>query len=206
VTTLPATTLPVTTLPAPAKLQPVAVTGAGVVCAIAGNLNELATALRQGHCGISAYHHPDAPSISCAATLRDFSWRDNLEPLLGEYPDIASRARKVLNNNTPSASLNTCAAVQAVIQAGYGADSGAVLDNTGIIVAGNNLDQAFIAENWHRFRNAETRINPKYAITFQDSNHIGTLSEILAIRGPGCTIGAASASGNAALFNAMQWI
>lgn len=195
-----------TTSSLPKRIQPVAVTGAGVVCAIAGNLTELAAALRQGRCGISAYHNPAAPSIRCAATLRNVSWREALEPLLLERPELAKRTRKVLNNNSPAACLSVCAALQAVAQAGYGEDSGSILDTAGIIVAGNNLDQDFIAENWQRFRDINRIINPKFAITFQDSNHIGTLSEILAIRGPGCTIGAASASGNAALFNAIQWI
>jgi malonyl-ACP decarboxylase len=183
----------------------VAVTGAGVVCSIAGSISELSVALRRGQCGITHYDNPDSPSIQFAAPLTSFSWGEALEPLLLDRPDMARRARRVLNNNNPSTCLSTCAAVQAYVHAGLG-DGSQGLEDTGLIVAGNNLDQELISQNWHRFRQAGRWINPKYAITYQDSNQLGSLSEILALRGAGCTLGAASASGNAALCNAFHWI
>ena len=183
----------------------VAVTGAGVVCSIAGNAAELEEALRQGRCGISSHHDPESPSIQVAATIRDFSWQEAMEPYLREYPELGGRVRKVLNNNNPSTCLSAYAAIQAYVQAELGTGP-RNLDDMGLIVAGSNLDQEFMIQNWSRFRKAGRRMNPKYAITFLDSNQLGSLSEMFAIHGTGCTIGAASASGNAALFNAFHWI
>jgi len=176
-----------------------------VICSIAESVAELTAALRQGRCGITRYDNPDSPSIRAAATLRGFSWRQVLEPLLLDRPDMAARAKKVLNNNNPSTCLSVCAAIQACAQAEL-RDEHNRLPDTGLIVAGSNLDQEFISQNWHRFSQAGRWINPKYAIAFHDSNQLGSLSEILALRGAGCTVGAASASGNAALCNAVQWI
>ena len=189
----------------PGSGQAVAVTGAGVVCSIAGNVTELVAALRRGQCGITHYDDPDSPSIRFAATLRNFSCRDALDASLLDLPDMGSRARRVLNNNNPSTCLSACAAVQAYVQAELG-DGSKSLDDTGLIVAGSNLDQEFISRNWHRFRSTGRWINPKYAIAYHDSNQLGSLSEILALRGIGFTVGAASASGNAAICNAVQWI
>jgi len=189
----------------PDPAHAVAITGTGVVCSIANNVAELGTALQRGESGICQYDDPDSPSVTLAATLRDFSWSDTLEPFLVGWPEMARRARKVLNNNTPSTRLSACSAVQAYRQANLG-DGSRAIDDTGLIVAGSNVDQAFIAQNCQRFRDAGHWINPKYAIAYNDSNQLGSLSEILALRGPGCTLGAASASGNAAIYNAVQWI
>lgn len=191
--------------PTPGRDRAVAVTGAGVVCSIAGSVAELGTALRQGRCGVTRYDDPDTPSIRVAATLRDFSWQAALEPFMCDYPDLGRRAGRVLNTNNPSTALSACAAIQAYVQAGLG-DGSERLEDTGLIVAGSNLDQKYMADNWHRFRKTGRWIDPKYALSFHDSNQLGSLSEILALRGAGCTLGAASASGNAALFNAVQWI
>src|SRR3981081_4938877 len=78
-------------------------------------------------------------------------------------------------------------------------------DELGIIVAGSNLAHSYTVENWKRFSESG-RMNPRYALSFFDSNQVGCLSEILAIRGPGLTIGAAAASSNAALFQGFHSI
>jgi malonyl-ACP decarboxylase len=176
----------------------------GLVCSIAENVAEFEKALRGGRCGVSRLEAPTSQAVTVGAVVRDFHWEKSRERYFLESPDILKRARKVLNNNTSSTLLSVSAAVEAYHDAQLG-DGTVSLDDTCLIVAGSNLDQQYIAHNWARIRDRQL-VNPKYAINFMDSNQLGSLSEILSIRGAGLTIGAASASGNAALFNAYQWI
>ncbi|MDD2709949.1 MAG: beta-ketoacyl synthase N-terminal-like domain-containing protein [Verrucomicrobiae bacterium] len=186
----------------------VVVTGLGIVCSIAQNVSEFARGLREGRCGITSLDDPSAPSgqtSQIGGVIRGFSWQNWLENLKPAHPLLFSRARKALNNTTDSTRFSACAAMQAYLDAKLG-DGSQPLDDVGLIVGGNNLSQGYIAQNAEKFRQPNRRINPKYAISFFDSNQVGSISEILSLRGMGFTIGAASASGNAAIFNAFQWI
>jgi malonyl-ACP decarboxylase len=183
---------------------PIAITGMGVVCSIAQNVPDFAQAIRNGCCGIAHLPTKKNHSVQIAALVRDFKWQDWLVTLKNVEPDLHLRTRKILHNTTNSTRLSACAAIQAFRDARLGE-----VDETptelGIIVAGHNLAQDYIADNWARF--VETgRPNPRYALSFFDTNQVACLSEILSIRGPGFTVGAGPASSNAALFQAFHWL
>ena len=184
-------------------LNAVVITGMGIVCSIGANLEEFHTALRAGRCGISRVDS-DNPSRRFAATLDTFdfeSWLARLEP---SAPSLFRRARKVLANTTDSTRWSVCAAIHAVLHAGV-TDFDLGTRPCGIIVAGSNLAQNYITKNCLSF-SAKGHLNPRYAISFWDTNQVGCLSEILSIHGPGITVGAGAASGNAAIFQAFHWI
>jgi malonyl-ACP decarboxylase len=183
---------------------PVAITGLGVICSIAHTIPEFTRAIREGRHGITKLPVDASHSVRIGAMVKDFVWQDWVESLKADQPAFFSRARKVLKNTTESTRLSAYAAIQAVRDAGLSEQEGPA-DEFGLIVAGSNLAQDYIIENWLRFRETG-RPNPRYALSFLDSNQVGCLSEILSIRGPGFTIGAAAASGNAALFQAFHWI
>ncbi len=187
----------------------ISITGMGVVCRMAHDVEAFAQALKAGHCGITRLPEP-TPSVKVAATMGDFAWQDRLQSLLGRLPSALDRhrlARRLLQNSPDSTRWSTCAALEAFLQSdnGDGLSFPEAGERTGLIVAGSNLSQEMVAPNLHRFRE-EGRMNPRYAFTFLDTHQVGVISEILGLRGPGVTLGAASASGNAALFNAMGWL
>jgi malonyl-ACP decarboxylase len=184
--------------------SPVSITGMGVICSIAWSIPDFVHALRDGRCGITHLSANEKQAVQIGALIRGFEWRQWLETLKTAEPFIYMRARKVLNNTTESTRLSACAAIQAFRDARLG-ESPEATEALGIIVAGSNLTQNYIAQNWARFEETG-RPNPRYALAFFDSNQVGCLSEILSIRGPGFTIGAAAGSGNAALFQAFHWI
>lgn len=184
--------------------SPVAITGMGVVCSIAKTVPEFTQAIREGRHGITNLPVDEYHSVRIGALVTDFEWQGWMESLKSGEPALYARTRKVLNNTTESTRLSAYAAIQAVRNSGFG-ELGDVADEFGLIVAGSNLAQDYIVKNWLRFRDTG-RPNPRYALSFLDSNQVGCLSEILSIRGPGFTIGAAAASGNAALFQAFHWI
>jgi malonyl-ACP decarboxylase len=176
----------------------------GVICSVALAVPDFVRALREGRCGITHLPVSEKQTVQIGALIQDFRWRDYLNVLETEEPVLCARARKVLNNTTDSTRLSACAAIQAFGRAQLGEREEPGMD-CGIIVAGSNLSQDYIVENWTRFQETG-HANPRYALSFSDSNQLGCLSEILAIRGPGLTVGAAAASGNAALFQAFHWI
>jgi malonyl-ACP decarboxylase len=184
--------------------SPVAITGLGVICSIAHTIPEFTRAIQEGRHGIAKLPVDENQSVRIGALVKDFVWQDWVESLKADQPAFYVRARKVLKNTTESTRLSACAAIQAVHDAGL-SQLESVADEFGLIVAGSNLAQDYIIQNWLRFRETG-RPNPRYALSFLDSNQVGCLSEILSIRGPGFTIGAAAASGNAALFQAFHWI
>jgi malonyl-ACP decarboxylase len=184
--------------------SPVAITGMGVICSIAQTIPEFIKAIREGQHGITNLPVDENRSVRIGALVKDFVWQGWVESLKSKQPDFYTRARKVLKNTTESTRFSAYAASQAVWDAGF-SDLAGVADEVGLIVAGSNLAQDYMMQNWLRFRETG-RPNPRYALSFQDSNQVGCLSEILSIRGPGFTIGAAAASGNAALFQAFHWI
>jgi malonyl-ACP decarboxylase len=154
----------------------VSVTGMGTVNAIAASVAEFADALRAG---------------VRAATA--FSWQQ-------EAWD--ARARKVLRNNTNSTRLSACVVAQALRMSGEAAPP----DRTGLIVAGNNLHQQYIADNMRTLESEAGTINARYALCYADTNQVGSLTDIFGIRGMSYTVGGASASGNVALLHAWNWL
>jgi malonyl-ACP decarboxylase len=186
------------------RSSPVAITGMGVVCSIAHAIPEFIEAIREGRHGITNLPVDENHSVRIGALIENFGWQSWVESLKSREPGIYARARKVLNNTTESTRLSAYVATQAVLDAGLG-ELGDAADEIGLIVGGSNLAQDYITQNWLRFRETG-RPNPRYALSFLDSNQVGCLSEILSIRGPGFTVGAAAASGNAALFQAFHWI
>jgi malonyl-ACP decarboxylase len=182
----------------------VMITGMGIVCSIAQTVQEFVEAIREGRSGITKLPEQYNHSVRIGAWIKDFSWQNWLNKLSDLDPAIHRRACKILNNTTDSTRLSACGAIQA-FQNAHSAGMNKTPDELGIIVAGSNLAQSYTVENWKRFSESG-RMNPRYALSFFDSNQVGCLSEILAIRGPGLTIGAAAASSNAALFQAFHWI
>src|SRR5436190_10065295 len=75
---------------------------------------------------------------------------------------------------------------------------------TGIVVGGNNIHQRYSIENYQRFLDRPRYLNPRYAVSFLDTNVVGALSEIAGLRGPGFTAGGSMASGNVALYQAFH--
>lgn len=180
----------------------VVVTGAGVVCSIGHSLGELASALREGRSGLRAIERRSRRAPTVAAPIRDFDWR---RPFAAGSGEAAAVARKVLQNAPDSVRFGAAAAAEAFRDAGLTADDRGAAERTGLVVAGSNLSQDYVAHNLAQLAGGASP-NPKYAVSYSDTSQVGVCSEILGIRGPGATVGAAAASSHAALFQAFHWL
>lgn len=185
----------------------VVITGAGVINSIGHNVGEFTEALRLGKSGVHTLRTipTDNASVKIGAEIKDFSYIDYLDKLQRLCKDLYTRSRKILNNSNLSTQISSCAAIQAYLDADL-INSNLDNDSIGIIVAGNNISQKYIIDNYKKYLKEPEYINPKYAISFLDTNIIGAISETLKIRGIGYTVGGASASGNLGIYNAYQLV
>jgi malonyl-ACP decarboxylase len=182
----------------------VAITGRGVLSSIGTGVLEFAESLRRGRSGITGHvSNPPENSRFAAALIPNFSWSDWLETVRELDGGIFSRSRKVLHNAPDSTRFAACAAIQAWLDAGLH-ERPFPDEGIGLIVAGSNFHSEFIFENAKSFLKPGGRVNPRYALNFWDSHQVGCLTDILRIQGPSFTLGGASASGNVALFQALQ--
>lgn len=187
--------------PAPAR-APVLVTGAGVVCAVAQSLDGFAAALREGRSGIGAMPGEAGTGPVLAAGLAS-------DPVIGDDPRLPAELRRSAVRATVRAPLAIRAAVAAALQGWESAGlhrAPVPAGRIGLVVGGQNLGGAHTDRLRPRFASSPAHLPARYALQVLDTDHVGTVSEVLGIEGEGYTVGGASATGNVAIVNACRLI
>jgi malonyl-ACP decarboxylase len=184
----------------PAAPAPV-VTGMGVLCAIGRDLGEFERSLRAGRCGVKPL--PDCEGPRSAALLEGFDLRAALSAWPGLPEALSSKALAAGGRGRLPAQAALHTALQAWLQAGLHR-APADPERVGLIVAGNNFNARYAFDSSQKFRQEPDYLPASYGLHFLDTDLVGMLSEALGIRGPGFTVGAASASGNLGLIQARQ--
>jgi malonyl-ACP decarboxylase len=178
----------------------VVVTGIGVLTSIGAGRKAFADGLRSGACGI-AFDPSDGLGIAARAPF-DF---EECLAALGLSQTIHSRALKAGRRAPPSIQSSIISALEAWLHA-FGADAHGPAHQANIIVAGNNIAPGYQHRMQARFASSPELIPASYALHFLDTDHVGTLSEVLQSRAEGFTVGGASASGNMAILQAWRQI
>lgn len=179
----------------------IAVTGIGLISAVAATLDEFVNALRIGRTGIRQLDG-EYSGIS-GALLDDFNFRSALEMLVDVPEDVKRRAL------IASSRASKCS--QAAIYSAISACQNASLfrrhcpsGRIGLIVAGQNLNANYTYDCHKKYANDLEYLPPSYGINYLDTHVLGEISETLNITGPGLTVGGASASGNVSIVQAIQ--
>jgi malonyl-ACP decarboxylase len=187
----------------------IGVTGMGIASSIGKNTREFSEALRLGKSGIGFLDNGNESllPVNIGANIKDFSF-ENLVQQYGDRGISRDFLRNVLacSFDAPfSVQVSVLSAIESWHQASLFEKP---LDplRLGIVAAGSNLSQNYHYGLLSRFQAAPRYLTPKYAIHYMDTDHVGTLSEILDIRGEGFTVGGASASGNVAIIKGCQLI
>ncbi|MGW4463816.1 beta-ketoacyl synthase N-terminal-like domain-containing protein [Micromonospora sp. NPDC004704] len=174
----------------------VAVTGTGIVCAIGADVPAFTAALRSGRSGVTAT--PEG----LAAPITGWSFPDAVsglpEPLRRRAMRAAARAPMPIR-----------AAVAAALQAWTAArlPEAPVPDHrVGVVVAGHNLTARYTHDLFRNFLDSPAYLPARFALHVQDTDHVGTLSEVLSATGEGFTVGGASASGNVGIVHAARLV
>lgn len=176
----------------------VVVTGLGVLCASAEDPAAFGQQLRDGRSGIT-WRDGDGPPV--AAELAGFDFPAALARLPGQH----ATALRVAGRSPLSVQASVVVALQAAASAGL-AGSRLPSHRLGLVVAAQNLGAAYAERIRPLFESSPVHLPPRYALHHLDTNHVGTVSEVLAITGEGYTVGGASASGNVALINGARLI
>ncbi len=119
--------------------------------------------------------------------------------------DMFRRLRKLVSRAPWSTQLSLLLTVDAWLDAGL---VGVEIDPTltGVMVAGHNINSHYSDENRDQFREEPDYIDPWLALHALDTDHAASVSELVGVRGPLTTLGAACASGNVALRYAIDEI
>ena len=181
----------------------VVITGLGVVSSIGTSVAQFRESLERTASGIRRTPLPWAPNQSVAtAPVTGIETAALIDSLAGILPLPRAQIRRLLQANTRSTQLSAASVAEAWTAARL---ADVPPESIALIVGGNNLSQDAVMEAWQRHQRSGLA-TPRHVVTFQDSNQVGTLSELFGTRGPGWTAGAASASGNAVLFQGWQLI
>ena len=183
------------------------VTGLGVVASIGAGVAAFTAALRAGRSGIVRLPADAAArcGVPVAAPIAGFDWKAHLARFAAAAPAAVAAAGRILRNAPESARWTAAAVLEAWVASGLGAGT-VPPERIGLVVGGNNLHQAFILRGAEQFLADADYLNARYALGYLDTFQVGALSEILGLRGPGATVGGASASGNLALWQALLWL
>ncbi|MFI5972508.1 beta-ketoacyl synthase N-terminal-like domain-containing protein [Streptomyces sp. NPDC051452] len=182
----------------------VVVTGLGVLGAVAADPDDFTVALRTGRGALTAPAPPDggepgAPRPAFTAELADEDVPNRaLDAISGLPPELGALARRTALRSPVSVRAAVVAALQAWLYAGLDRTAPPA-ERIGIAVAGNNVTEWVTEDSRARAERNPAYLPARYALHHQDTDHVATLSRILGIRGEGCTVGGASASGNLAL-------
>ena len=175
-------------------MTPVSVQGIGAVTGYGAGVAALAAGLRSGRTAIRPLADGEWPALG---PLRQAA----LPPGLGDGDLLAGlpeACRRSLRGARRSLLLAAAAAAEAMPEPPADGD-------IGLVIGGSNLFAAAIAEAEAR-RAAGRRPTARHGVEMFDSHAVGVLSEALGIRGPGITVGAASASGVAAVVAAVDML
>lgn len=184
------------------------VTGLGVVCAAGRDPVEFGSALRAGRSGItrqSGERVAEEGWPDRTAMIEDFVLADALACCEGLPAPLLDTARRTVARSPYGVQVATVAALQAWISAALPTAS-APPGRTGLVVAGSNLNGGYAWRQQARFARDPAYLPPTFALHYQDTDHVGTLSQLLGIRGEGFTVGGASASGNVGIIQGARLI
>jgi malonyl-ACP decarboxylase len=79
-------------------------------------------------------------------------------------------------------------------------------EEIGIVVAGSNLQLGRTWQAHEKYRTEPAYLSPRHGYEFYDTHIMALIAEILDLRGPGFTVGGASASGNVAILAGLDMV
>lgn len=179
----------------------IAITGMAINTPLGDTLDGFLEGLLAGRSALSNWKTLDSSRIysKVGADLSEYAVGDKLASFEGKIPaDVFKRLRKLVNKAPWSTKLSMLLAVDGYLDAGL---FDHVLDPTRVaaIVAGHNINFNYQYENRLQFAEEPDYMDSLLALTGLDTDHAGSVSEVLRVMGPIYTVGAACASGNTAL-------
>jgi malonyl-ACP decarboxylase len=178
------------------------VSGVGCLTAFGFGVPAFTTALRNGKSGIT---RDPGQVVETGAFIVDFDFNAHLK-ILDLPAELRAKASKIGRRLPRSVQCSLLVCLEAWIQAGLTARSLADPERVSVVIAGQNISQAYQFGMHEKFTASPEYLTPSYALHFLDTDHVGAISELLQAQGEGGTMGGASASGNVALLQGLRLI
>jgi 3-oxoacyl-[acyl-carrier-protein] synthase I len=190
------------------RLERIVVTGMSVNTPIGDTLDGFLDGLLAGKSAISKWQGIDVSDCysKIGADLSDYDVSAKLAQLGTKLdPVTLKRIRRLILKAPWTIKLSILLAVDAFLN-GQVIDSDIDPTRIAAIVAGHNINFKHHYENRLQYQNEPDFIDPLLALNGLDTDHVGSISEALGIRGPIYTVGAACASANTAIRAAIDEI
>lgn len=179
----------------------IAITGMAINVPLSDTLDGFHHALMAGKSAVSNWKKFDVSAIysKVGGDLAKYDIKvklAELEKLL--EPKIYKRLRNLIRRAPWSTQLSMLLAASAWVDSGI-QNANLNPGDIGVILAGHNINSHFTDQNREVFLEEPDYIDPMYALHSLDTDHAGSVSEVIKAKGPIFTIGGACASGNLAL-------
>lgn len=184
----------------------IAITGMSVNTPLGDTVDGFVDALLAGRSAITRWRHVKDPRVysKVGAELCDYDVDARVRALREVLPERIHKPLRQLVIRAPwSTRLSMLLASDAWIDAGQ---PDIAPEDVATIVAGHNLGDGYAEQNFHTFVEEPDYIDALYVLHSLDTDHAGSISEVLGLRGPVYTMGGACASGNLTLRNAVNEI
>jgi 3-oxoacyl-(acyl-carrier-protein) synthase len=186
----------------------IVITGLGINTPIGDDLDTFYANLLAGKSAISRWKWLKNENVysKVGGDLSEYDVKGKLARLVGKLPaDMHKRARVLCNKAPFSTCLSVLCAADAWLDAGLG--EGGDPTRRAVLVGGHNLNERYFASNYETFLHEEPDyIDSMAALHMLDTDHAGSVSEMLGWQGAAYTLGGACASANVALRNGIDEI
>ncbi len=115
-------------------------------------------------------------------------------------PEAARRARRL--GRTADDALKVTLALAADALAGAALDP----DGLAVVVAGSNLQDERAFRAFEKYAAEPAYLSPRHGFEYLDTHVMAAVAEVVGARGPGLTVGGASASGNGAILAGLDLV
>lgn len=189
-------------------LERIVITGMSINTPVSDTLDGFLKGLLAGKSAISKWKDIDVSRCysKIGADLSEYDISGKLTQIEAKLdPTIFRRARRLILKAPWTIKLSILLAIDAFLDGDvFGSD----VDMTSVaaIIAGHNINFRHHYDNRLKYEEEPDYIDPLLALTGLDTDHAGSISEVLGVRGPIYTVGAACASANTALRAAIDEI
>src|SRR2546426_187951 len=179
----------------------VVITGMAINTPLGDTPQSVLDGLLAGRSALTRWQAVDTSKIYCkvGADLSSYDIAAKVASFEGRVSEeVAKRLRRLTAKAPWSTRLTLLMALDGAMDAGL-LDGGLDLTDVAAIVAGHNINLNYQYENRLQFEQEPDFIDSMLSLHGLDTDHVGRVSELLGIKGPIYTVGAACASANTAL-------
>ena len=188
----------------------IVVTGMGINTPIGDTLDDFYTNLIAGKSAITKWKwlENDAVYSKVGGDLSEYDVKAKVAELKGTIaPTMHKRLRQLVKKAPFSTRISALVSVNAWIDAGLvGKEDELDPTRRATLIGGHNLNERYFTNNYETFLDEPDYIDSMAALLMLDTDHAGTVSEVLGNKGAAYTLGGACASANVALRSAIDEI